>query len=450
MVLSGRERKAGISLILFFLVFASHAQPVLDGVVAVVGNSPILKSEVESKQIQAKLDSVEFDRCRVLEDILYQKLLLTQAIRDSVEVTDDQVEEELDRRLRYYIAQFGSVKAFEEFYGKSIEKFKEEFRDELREVLLVQRMQQRIAGDISVSPAEVRAFFESIPKDSIPFINAEIEVGHIVKVAKIHPELKKYAKEKLESIREEIVSGKRDFSSSAVLNSMDPGSSANGGLYKNVQRGTFVPEFDAVAFRMKEKEVSDVFETDFGYHILMVESRRGDEIDVRHILIVPQPSSDDLMRAKTFLDSIAGLIRKDSLSLTEAASRFSDDEETKLNGGLINNPYTGNPRFEVSELSQIDPNLVFTIDKLKTGEVSAPAPTQSRDGKPAYHIIFVKSRTEPHRANLKDDYQRLQDEALADKKNKTMKDWVKKKTAITYIRISEEYRNCAFDNKWIQ
>jgi peptidyl-prolyl cis-trans isomerase SurA len=205
-----------------------------------------------------------------------------------------------------------------------------------------------------------------------------------------------------------------------------------------------------VAFRIKEKEISEIFETNFGYHILTVESRRGDEIDVRHILIVPQPSSEDLFKAKSFLDSIAMLIRQDSLSLTQAASRFSDDEESKINGGLITNPYTGSTRFEVSELSQIDPNLVFTIDKMKAGEISAPILTQSHDGKPAYHIIFVKSRTEPHRANLKDDYQRLQDEALAEKKNKTIKDWIKKKTAITYIRISEEYKNCPFYSKWIQ
>lgn len=439
--------------VVFCLIFqlpVVYSQSVIDAVVAVVGNSPILKSEVEAKQVQAKLDSAVFDRCAVLEELLYQKLLLAQAIRDSIEITDEQVEEELDRRLRYYITQFGSVKAFEDFYGKNVEQFKEEFKEELREVLLVQRMQQKITANITVSPAEVRSFFESIPKDSIPFISAEIEVGRILKVPKIHPELKKYAKDKLESIRQEIVSGKKDFASSAMLHSMDPGSSANGGLYKNIQRGTFVPEFDAVAFRIKEKEISDVFETDFGYHILTVESRRGEEIDVRHILIVPQPSSEDLFKAKTFLDSIAELIRKDSISLTEAASRFSDDEETKHNGGLIINPYTGNTKFEVSELSQIDPNLVFTIDKLRAGEISSPVLTQTRDGKQAYHILFVKSRTEPHRANLKDDYQYIQNEALLEKKNKIIADWIKKKTTVTYIRISEEYKNCPFNNKWIQ
>lgn len=439
-----------ISIIANCFLSAAHCQPkMLDGVIAVVGGSPILQSEVESKRVQAKLDSVEYDRCNALEDLLYQKLLLAQAIKDSVEVTDEQVEDELDRRLRYYIQQFGSVQAFENFYGKNVEKFKEEFREELREVLLVQRMQAKITDGITVSPSEVKEFFGGIPNDSIPLINAEIEVGHILKKAKINPELKKYAKEKIEALRKEIMEGKKDFATAAIINSEDPGSAPKGGLYSNVQRGTFVPEFDAVAFRMKEKEVSEVFETDYGYHILMVESRRGEEIDVRHILITPQPSPDDLLKAKTFLDSIADLVRKDSISITEASSRFSDDEESKLNGGLISNPYTGSTKFEMDQLSQIDPTLVFTIDKLKTGETSAPAITQSRDGKQAYHIIFVKSRTEPHRANLKEDYQRIQDEALAEKKNKIVNAWIKKKITSTYIRVADEYKNCKFDNNWV-
>lgn len=442
-----------LSLIGTGLLFTSHissAQPhTLDAVIAVVGNSPILQSEIEAKQAQAKLDSFSFDKCSALEDLLYQKLLLAQAIKDSVEITDEQVEDELDRRLRYYIAQFGSVQAFESFYGKNIEKFKEEFREELHEVMLVQRMQSKISDNITISPAEVKDFFDAIPSDSIPLINAEIEVGHILKVPAIHPELKKYAKEKLESIRQDILSGKKDFATAAILYSQDPGSASGGGLYKNIQRGTFVPAFDAVAYKIKEKDVSEIFETDYGYHILSIDSRRGDEIDVRHILIIPQPSSEDLLKAKTFLDSIADLILKDSISVTEAASRFSDDEETKHNGGLLMNPYTGMTKFEMDQLSQIDPNLIFTIDKLKTGEPSSPSSTQTRDGKQAYHLIYVKSRTEPHRANLKDDYQRIQDEALLDKKQKLIDKWIKKKLSSTYVRIDDEYKNCKFENNWV-
>lgn len=425
------------------------AQPkTLDGVIAVVGVSPILQSELDAKRIQAKRDSMPYSACDALEEILYQKLLFAQAIKDSVEVTDEQVEEELDRRLRQYIPQFGSIKAFEAFLGKSVEKFKEESREELREVLLGNRMQARITEGITVSPAEIKAFFEDIHKDSIPLINAEVEVGHIVKVPKIDPELKKYAKEKISSLRDDIIAGRKDFATAAIINSMDPGSAPQGGLYKDIQRGTFVPEFDAVAFRISEKEISEVFETSFGYHILVVESRRGEEVDLRHILIAPQPSPEDMGRAKTFLDSVANLVRKDSISITEAASRFSDDEETKHNGGLLSNPYTGSTKLEMNQLGQIEQFLVFTIDKLKAGELSEPSLTQTREGQ-VYHIVYVKSRTEPHRANLKDDYQRIQDEALAQKKEKAVTDWIRKKLTSTYVRVAEEYKNCKFDSPWV-
>lgn len=436
-----------------FLLFAFSclSQPrTIDRIVAVVGNGPILESEVQAKVLQSKLDSVQYDRCMALEELLYQKLLFAQALKDSVEVTDEQVDGELERRLRYYIAQFGSVQAFEDFYGKSIDKFKEEFRDDLKEILLVQRMQENITGQVTVSPIEVKDFFSRIPPDSIPRINAEVEVGHIVKKPKVHPELKKYAKEKLESIRQEIISGKKDFATAAILYSEDPGSPSKGGLYENVQRGTFVAEFDAVAFRMKENEVSEVFETEYGYHILRVDAKRGEEIDVRHILIKPQPSPEDMNQAKLFLDSIASLVKSDSISITEAASRFSDDEETRMNGGLITNPYSKTTRFEMNELSQIDPGLVFIIDKLSPGVPSQPMPTQTRDGSNAYHIVYVKSRTEPHLANLKDDYQRIQDEALLEKKEKIINRWIQKKIASSFVRIADDYKNCKFENNWVQ
>ena len=537
----------------FFLI--GFAQPkMVDGVIAVVGGSPILQSEVEAKRAQSKADSVLFDKCSALEDLLYQKLLLAQAVKDSVEVTDEQVEEELERRLRNYIGTFGSVKAFEEFVGKSMDRFKEDMRGEMHEVMLVQRMQAKITDGITVSPSEVREFFEAIPKDSIPLINAEIEVGHITKNAVIHPELKKYARDKIESIRKDILEGRIDFGQAAIINSMDPGSAMKGGDLGTVQRGTMVPEFEAAAFRMQDNKapiafewstsnanqtasikgkllsaeslssgiknvlielldntgkpmrtamtdstgafsfdnlspgtkysvrfskilppvsafkkvyfadeankiiktfdlsipnVSEVFETDYGYHILTVDERRGDEVDVRHILIIPQASSGDLGRAKTFLDSIADLIKKDSISLTEASSRFSDDEDTKHNGGLLTNPYTGSSKFEASQLGQIDPSLTLTIAGMKAGETSASSPTQTRDGKQAYHIIFVKSRSEAHIANLKDDYQMIQDEALAAKKNKIINEWTAKKIKTVYIRVNDEYKTCRFDNPWV-
>src|ERR1035437_516292 len=437
---------------LLISTFAFCQPKIIDQVIAVVGGNPVLQSELEAKAVQKKMDSTSktvINRCSVLEDLLYQKLLLAQATKDSVEVTDEQVEEELERRLRYYIAQFGSVQAFETFYGKSVEKFKEEFKEELRDVLLVQKMQAKITEGITVSPDEIKTFFNAIPKDSVPLINAEVEVGHIVRNPKVNAELKKYAKEKIDGIRKEVIAGTKDFATAAILYSQDPGSAPKGGLYKNVQRGSFVPEFDAVAFKIKEKEISEVFETDFGYHFLMVESKRGEELDIRHILIIPQPSPEDLNKARSFLDSIADLVRKDSISISEAASRYSDDEETKHNGGLITNPSTGTTKYEMDQLSQIDPNLNLTIGNLKTGEPSASSTTQTRDGKPAFHVIYVKSRTEPHRANLKDDYQRIQDEALTDKRDKSVSKWIKKRITTNFIHVSDDYKKCKFDSPWI-
>src|ERR1035437_7429811 len=235
---------------LLISTFAFCQPKIIDQVIAVVGGNPVLQSELEAKAVQKKMDSTSkavVDRCAILEDLLFQKLLLAQAIKDSVEVTDEQVSEELERRLRYYIAQFGSIQAFESFYGKTVEKFKEDFKEELRDVLLVQKMQAKITEGINVSPDEIKTFFNAIPKDSIPLINAEIEVGHIVRNPKVNPELKIYAKKHIESIRQEIISGKKDFATAAILYSMDPGSGPKGGLYKNMQRGQMVPEFDAVA-----------------------------------------------------------------------------------------------------------------------------------------------------------------------------------------------------------
>ena len=239
--------------------------------------------DVISKGIKDFSDkySVQNDKIILLDTTValdvFGKGINHERVKDSIEITDNQVEEELDKRLRIYIGQFGSVQALESYLGKSMEKFKEESRDDLRQVLLVQKMQATITDGITVSPSEIKDFYDGIPKDSIPLINAEIEVGRIIKTPQVDPELKRYAKDKIESIREDIIAGKKDFATAAIINSMDPGSAPQGGLYKNVQRGTFDPEFDAVAFSSKEKEVSTVFETRFGFHILMVEARRGEE-----------------------------------------------------------------------------------------------------------------------------------------------------------------------------
>ncbi len=450
------NRIKGVAVIFSFcvtslLVRAQQKEVVVDRIIAIVGDNIIKQSELESEYLQfvAHSESVtENTRCKMLEDILYQKLLVAQAERDSVEVTDTQVDSELDRRLRYYIAQFGSEESFTAFYGKTVEDYKAELRDDVKDLLLAQTMQSKVTSNVNVTPAEVKKYFNNIPSDSLPFINAEIEIGEIVKKPPITTEAKLEAKNKISKLRERVLKGE-NFSSLAVLYSEDPGSAKNGGEYKNIQRGQFVPEFDAISFSMKENQFSEVFETDYGYHFMQLIARRGEFVDLKHILITPKISDMDMVASKIKLDSIYDLIQKDSLSFEQAAAKYSDNDESKNVNGLIVNPSTGSTKFEMDELGQLDPSLVFTIDKLKVGELAKPALAMTKDAKQSYRILYLKSRTEPHRANLRDDYQKIQNAALEEKKQKIIADWVNKKLQSTYVKLEDDFKTCKFDNKWI-
>lgn len=441
------------SVILFSVTLnLSAQQKVIDRVIAVVGKNIVKQSELETQYTQylsQGMDPTENTRCTLLEELLYQKLLLAQAQKDSVEVSDAQVEGELDRRLRLYIQQFGTREKFEEFYGKSVEEFKEELRENLRDIMLAQTMQSKITGDISVSPNEVKEYYKSIHPDSLPYINAEVEVGQIVRKAPVSAEAKRDAKEKIEGLRQRILKGE-DFALLARLYSDDLSSAKVGGEIKNVPRGQFVPEFESLAFSLPEKETSPVFETDYGYHIMQTMQRRGEIVDVRHILLIPKINALDLDKARTLLDSVYNLIVKDSISFSDAAGKYSQDEESKSSGGLIIDPRTGSTKIEMNILSQVDPTVFYTVDKLKEGEVSKPALMATRDGKQAYRLVYLKSRTQPHKANLKDDYQRMQGEALAEKQEGIINAWIKRKLEVTYIKVADDFKNCDFNNNWLK
>ncbi|MDP1745150.1 MAG: peptidylprolyl isomerase [Bacteroidota bacterium] len=425
---------------------------VIDRVIAVVGSNTVLQSELES-QYQQMVSSQELvnesSHCKLFEELLYQKLLLAQAQKDSLFVTDAQVEQELDRRIQYYIQQFGSEERFIAFYGKSVEDFKIDLKDNVRDLLLAQQMQSKITGDVTVTPNDVRTYYKSIPEDSIPFINAEVEVGQIVKKPQTTPEAKKEAKQKIEDIRQRIMKGDSQFPAMAALYSEDPGSASKGGLYEHIQRGQFVPEWDAWAFKLKPNEISEVFETVYGYFIIQLIERRGDEVDARSLLIAPKIEPGDLLKAKQSLDTIYTKISADTISFSEVAAKYSDDEETKNSGGLMVNPMNGATRFQMDEIGQIDQTVAFAIDKLKVGEFTKPMPMTSRDGKQAYRIVYLKTRTSPHRANLADDYQKIQAVALSKKQQEAIQTWIKKKSVNTFVRINDDYKNCTFNNKWI-
>ncbi|MCD4791403.1 MAG: peptidylprolyl isomerase [Bacteroidales bacterium] len=447
-------KKNRITLLLISLVIscislnAQDEGEVIDQVIAVVGGNIILDSDIESQYMQYRMQegikgSSSTIKCYMFETLLYQKLLLNQAELDSVEVSDVMVESEMDRRLRHYISLFGSQEKFEEFYQKSIFDFKEELREQVKELMLVERVQQTITEDVNITPSEVKSFFKDIPQDSLPFINSEVEMLQIVKMPPINPEEVERVKNKLNELRYRILNGE-NFATLAILYSEDPGSAKNGGELGMYSRGDLYPEFEAVAFNLKDDKVSELVETEAGFHIIQLIQRRGEFINVRHILIRTKVSPMDLARAKVKLDSIANLIEDGKYTFDEAVVKFSDDP-SKNNGGLLINPMTGTSLFEAD---QLDPKVFFVIDKLEVGDISTPVQFQTQEGKDAYRILYLKKRTEPHTANLKQDYDKIQEWAMEQKKQETITNWIKEEADRTYIKINDKFKDCEFTNNW--
>jgi peptidyl-prolyl cis-trans isomerase SurA len=436
------------SFLIFLLPGILIAQPQsIDKIVAIVGDKAILLSEIESQAMQMEQQETSKDsnlRCNILEDIIIQKLLLNQAEKDSVVVSDEQVDGELSKKIRYFVSQIGSIEKLEAYLGKSIVQIKDDFRDRIRDQLVVQQMQGKIAGDVKVSPAEVRAYFESIPTDSIPFIESEIQVAQILKKPPVNQAERERVRKELQDIRQKIIDG-RSFASMAAFYSEDVVSAAKGGELGFVGRGDLVPEFEAAAFALKGKDISDIIETMYGFHIIQLIERRGETINVRHILISPKASANDLEVARIKLDSISEVIRLGRMSFEDAALKFSDDADTKNNGGLLINPGSGSTWFEVS---QMDQSLFFVVDKMKIGELSDPVPVRIGEKKESYRIVSLKARTEPHRANLKQDYQRILLAAENEKKEKLVKDWIERKRQSFFIKIDPEFSDCPFKNSW--
>lgn len=434
-----------------FLAFQLNtiAQPItIDKIVAVVGDKAILFSDVEAQALQIQSQSGVNDtslRCNVLEDIIIQKLLLNQAEKDSVTASDEQVDAELNKKIRYFVNQIGSVEKLEAYLGKSIIKIKDDFRERIRDQLVVQQMQSKIAGNLKVTPSEVKTYFENIPTDSLPFIESEIQVAQILKKPPVNEIERQRVKRELIDIKRKIADG-RSFASMAAFYSEDPGSAVKGGDLGFVGRGEMVPEFEAAAFALKGKEISEIVETTYGFHIIQLIERRGETINVRHILMSPKASADDLEKSRVKLDSISNLIKSGKITFEDAAAKYSDDIDTKNNGGLMVNPATGSTWFEVS---QMDQNIFFVIDKQKENEISDPVAVRVGEKKEAYRLISLKARTTPHRANLKDDYQKIQQAAEAEKKDKQVKNWINRKRQSFYIKIDKEFSNCPFDNPWV-
>lgn len=440
------------SLIILFAtnIIAQNNGKVIDQVIAVVGGKIILLSDIEEQYTQLKAQGFESKgdvKCEILEELLFQKLLLNQAELDSIEVTSKEINQTMESRFKYFISQIGSEEKLEEYFGKSILEMKEDFRENIKEQLLTQKMQSKLTDDIKITPSEVRAFFKNIPADSLPYINTEFELQQIVLVPKISDEEKLLIREKLNEFRERVINGDK-FSTLAVLYSEDPGSAKKGGELGFVSRTDLVPEFAAVAFNLKDGEVSRIVETEFGYHIIQLIEKKGELVNVRHILLSPKPSVEKMMEIEKRLDSISTQIRENKITFEDAADKFSDDEKSKYNGGLMSNPYTGNTRFEANQLDQYS---YYAVKDLNTGEISKVLQTRDDRGKIVYKIYKLKTKTKPHKANLKDDYQRIQDIALENKKQKEIDEWSSKKINNTYIHIDPSFGNCSFRLKgWLK
>ena len=441
-------------LILTLLFVAASCQllaqdePIIDKVVAVVGKNIIKLSDIEnayaSVRVSQGYDRPFENRCSILENLLISKLLIHKGEVDSTEVTDEDVETNVQYYLKYYERQYGSKEAIRQATGYSYDELKDLFTKMMHDRILTERVQSSLTSNVKITPGEVTAFFERIPKDSIPMIDETLEIAEIVITPKISENERERIKIELNKMRERVLNGEQ-FSMLAALYSEDPGSSAKGGELGFFTRGDMVPEFEAAAFTLKPGEVSPVIETMFGFHIIQLIERRGNSINVRHILMSPKVSPEDLLRTRMLLDSVAQEIRLGHITFADAARRYSDSPN-KIQGGLVTHPSNGGSRFTKEELKQLYNNISFT--NMNAGDVSNAMIMKTEDNKDAYRLVTLVRRNPAHQANLVDDYDRIYNAALETAKEEKVYEWAAKSIKNTYIHIDEEFRDCQFRLNW--
>jgi len=418
----------------------------VDKIEAVLGDEIILTSEIESQYLQylsqGNTKSPEI-KCQIIEDLLFQKLLINQAKLDSLNISDEEVETEIDKRLSYFESQLGSIKKVEDYFGKSKAEIELELSKVIKDQFLAQRMQAQLTLSIKVTPAEVKDAYALLSDAEIPTMPTQVEVAQIVIKPKITSEQKDVMRARLNSFRERIYNGE-DFKMLATLYSDDPGSATKGGELGFVNRGDLVPEFERAAFRLKEGEISEVVESQFGYHIVQLIERRGEQINVRHILIKIKVNATALHAAKLKMDSIANQINAGPLTFDEAVSKYSDDEN-KNNGGLLLNPNTMSTLHILDDMASA---LRLVVESLVEGGVSDPVVIQMQDENKAYRILRLNKRVETHKANLVDDFSKIKEYSINAKKQETLEKWMNKTIAKTYIRLSDTLSECELANKW--
>jgi len=424
-------------------------QVIVDRIVAVVGEHKILQSDIETMYLQNKAQGVSMPgdpKCAILESFLSQKLLVNQAKIDSIEVSEGNVEMELDGRLSYFINMIGSQEALEEYFGKNIIQIKTDMRESVRENILTRQMQDAISRDVRVTPSEVRSYYNGLSKDSIPFIDSKIEIRQICMYPTIKEEAIFSVKQRLLDLRRRILDGEK-FTTLAVLYSEGP-SAPQGGEIGFMGKGELDPAYAKAAFSLKEGGISTIVESSFGYHLIQLIERREDRVNTRHILMKPKIEPRSIVATRVKLDSIARLIRIDTVSFELAAMIYSQDKNTAVNGGITVNPATNNTEFELDDLQ---PAEFVALRDLNVGEITDAFKSEDEKGREVYKIILLQNRKKPHRANLKDDYMVLQDLALESKKQDAYLLWLDEKIKETYIRIDNSFAGCEFQKEgWLK
>ncbi|MDC6364315.1 MULTISPECIES: peptidylprolyl isomerase [Flavobacteriaceae] len=424
----------------------------LDGIAAVIGDYVILESDIDKTLIDLKSQGAstqDITRCSLLGKLMEDRLYAHQAVQDSLLVSDDQVNAQSDRQIQQLVAQVGSMEKVLKFYKKTdIESFRQELFEINKLNMLSEKMQGKIVEEIEVTPEEVRQFFYKIPEDERPVFGAELEIAQIVKQPTASEEEKQKVIDRLKQIKQDVEENDASFNVKAILYSQDPGSKSKGGFYSITRETGFYKEFKDIAFSLQEGEISEPFETDAGYHIIYIEKIRGQELDLRHILLIPEIPQSAIDAAVKELDTIRQQILDGKYTFADAALNFSDEKETKFDGGLLRNPINFDSRFE---LTKMDPTLYNQVRDIKDGEISRPLREDNpRGGAPKYKIMKISNRYDEHKADFAKDYLKIQELALREKQFKAIKEWMDEHIEDTYIHVNTENKDCDFANNWVK
>lgn len=444
-----KSKVIGLAIVLLggFSAVGQDEPILIDEVFAVVGKNAVFKSDIEEAVFQLRMQGAPMDystECYVLKEKLFEKLLVHKAEVDSVEISDAEIDDAIDRRMSYMLMRLGGdEQVFQEQYGKSVLQFKKEIRGTMADNLLGQRVKGKITGSVVISPTEVKDYFNAIPKDSLPVVPESYKFAQLVVKAKPNSYEKKRIREKLEGVRRRIVNGS-DFDLMARIYSKDPGSRDRGGDLGFLARNQLVPEFSAVAFRLEPGEISEIVESPFGFHLIQLIEKKGNLIHARHILMTPEIYPSDMKLAKAKTDSIAEVI-KTGVDFNKLASDLSDDEQSKVNGGVVRNPQTGGNYFEVEEMEQ---KLYLQLQTLKEGDITEPEMFNMMDNSIAYRIVYLMDKLEFHVADIKSDYDRIKSAALVSKQEKEVTNWINSNLGGTYIQLPEDYKNCPDLSVW--